>query len=117
MTQGAVTCAAPTPSEPQSPPPSAQWRALTPALAARGRTRLSYGGGRSYPRRLDRPRSQFAATESVRQWRLLRPAPRRVEIARAMPPGSRRAPGQREWLRAVLAEIEARLRSRLIYLD
>lgn len=34
-------------------------------------------------------------------------APRRAAISRAVPLGSRRAPGQREWLRAVLAEIGA----------
>ncbi len=41
------------------PPPAAvaagQWRALAPALAARGRMRLSYDRGRSYPQRYERP--------------------------------------------------------------
>jgi hypothetical protein len=32
-----------------------QWAALTPALAARQRMRMSHDGGRSYPRRLDAP--------------------------------------------------------------
>jgi hypothetical protein len=31
-----------------------QWRALAPVLAARGRMRLSYDAGRSYPRKLER---------------------------------------------------------------
>jgi hypothetical protein len=31
-----------------------QWRALAPVIAARGRMRLSYDGGRNYPRRLER---------------------------------------------------------------